>query len=54
MPRIIYAMASDGLLFAFLCQINERFKTPVIATLIAGVFTGNVMLCFNPLAAVGQ
>ncbi|KAF0701573.1 cationic amino acid transporter 2-like, partial [Aphis craccivora] len=36
-PRILYAMSCDGLLFEFLSKINERTKTPVIATMICGV-----------------
>lgn len=40
MPRVIYAMADDGLLFWFLAKINDRFKTPFIATIISGVFAG--------------
>nr|XP_020644288.1 high affinity cationic amino acid transporter 1 isoform X1 [Pogona vitticeps]XP_020644289.1 high affinity cationic amino acid transporter 1 isoform X1 [Pogona vitticeps]XP_020644290.1 high affinity cationic amino acid transporter 1 isoform X1 [Pogona vitticeps] len=37
MPRVIYAMAEDGLLFKFLSHVNERTKTPMIATLTSGV-----------------
>ena len=40
LPRVIYAMASDGLLFQFLGTINERFKTPVAGTLLSGLFAG--------------
>ena len=40
MPRIVYAMAQDGLIFRFLGNINKRFKTPLIATLVSGVLTG--------------
>ncbi|GAB5570169.1 cationic amino acid transporter 2 isoform X1 [Prionailurus iriomotensis] len=36
MPRVIYAMAEDGLLFKCLAQINSKTKTPVIATLSSG------------------
>ncbi|XP_013917193.1 PREDICTED: high affinity cationic amino acid transporter 1 [Thamnophis sirtalis] len=36
MPRVIYAMAEDGLLFRFLSRINERTKTPMLATITSG------------------
>ncbi|KAG8437628.1 hypothetical protein GDO86_015852, partial [Hymenochirus boettgeri] len=41
MPRVIYAMADDGLLFKFLAQVNEKSKTPIIATLTSGALAGN-------------
>ncbi|NXO05253.1 CTR3 protein, partial [Rhinopomastus cyanomelas] len=37
MPRVIYAMAEDGLLFKFLSSINSRTKTPLSATVTSGV-----------------
>ena len=40
LPRIIYAMASDGLVFRFLAQISKKFQTPTIATAISGIFAG--------------
>ncbi|XP_063228232.1 cationic amino acid transporter 2-like isoform X5 [Bacillus rossius redtenbacheri] len=40
LPRIIYAMASDGLLFRFLGAVSARLRTPVVATLLAGLLTG--------------
>lgn len=40
LPRIIYAMASDGLVFKFLGTVNDRFSSPVIGTLMAGLLTG--------------
>jgi len=39
-PRILYAMSSDGLLFSFLATMNERTKTPFIAAIICGVCAG--------------
>ncbi|KFV05004.1 Cationic amino acid transporter 3, partial [Tauraco erythrolophus] len=38
MPRVIYAMAEDGLLFRFLSSINRRTKTPLAATITSGFF----------------
>lgn len=40
LPRVIYAMADDGLLFRFLSEVNKKFKTPAIATIISGLFAG--------------
>ncbi|KAI9565618.1 hypothetical protein GHT06_009410 [Daphnia sinensis] len=37
LPRVIYAIAKDGLMFRFLAKINPRFQTPLIATAVSGV-----------------
>ncbi|NXW53106.1 CTR3 protein, partial [Eurystomus gularis] len=37
MPRVIYAMAEDGLLFKSLSSINSRTKTPLSATITSGL-----------------
>ncbi|XP_045474648.1 high affinity cationic amino acid transporter 1-like isoform X2 [Harmonia axyridis] len=47
LPRILYAMASDGLIFKFLGRVDQTFKTPVIGTLIAGLFTGSMAALFE-------
>ena len=52
MPRIIYAMANDGLLFRFLASINSRFKTPFIATIVSGVLSGVMAMMFELAALV--
>lgn len=39
LPRIIFAMARDGLLFSFLARVSER-KTPIISTMMAGLLSG--------------
>ncbi|XP_072387509.1 cationic amino acid transporter 2-like isoform X2 [Diabrotica undecimpunctata] len=47
LPRIIYAMASDGLVFRFLGKVNPRFQTPVIGTILAGLLTGLMGALFD-------
>lgn len=47
MPRVIYAMAEDGLLFKCLAQINSKTKTPIIATLSSGAVAGERALTFT-------
>lgn len=42
LPRIIYAMASDGLLFEFMGKVHPKFQTPFLGTLLAGLFTGKI------------
>lgn len=46
-PRILYAMSSDGLLFKCLSMVNEKTKTPVLATMICGIGTGLLSSMFN-------
>ena len=40
LPRVIYAMASDGLLFKWMGRISSRFHTPFFGTMCAGLLTG--------------
>lgn len=47
LPRIIYAMSSDGLIFEFLGRINQRFHTPLFGTLFAGFLTGSLAAILN-------
>ncbi|TNN75117.1 High affinity cationic amino acid transporter 1 [Liparis tanakae] len=44
MPRVIWAMAEDGLLFKCLSKINPKSKTPLTATVTSGV----VAVCSGP------
>ncbi|XP_029472329.1 probable cationic amino acid transporter [Rhinatrema bivittatum] len=36
LPRVIYAMAGDGLLFRFLAHVNTYTETPVVACIVSG------------------
>ncbi|NXV77620.1 CTR3 protein, partial [Atlantisia rogersi] len=47
MPRVIYAMAEDGLLFKFLSSINSHTKTPLSATITSGVLAAVMALLFD-------
>jgi cationic amino acid transporter 3 len=40
LPRVLYAISSDGLIFRFLSYIHPTLKTPVIGTVISGFFAG--------------
>ncbi|XP_045447898.1 cationic amino acid transporter 3 [Melitaea cinxia] len=47
LPRVLYAMGSDGVLFRPLCKINARTKTPLLATLLSGLFSAIMAAIFN-------
>ncbi|NWX03179.1 CTR3 protein, partial [Caloenas nicobarica] len=47
MPRVIYAMAEDGLLFKFLSNINSRTKTPLSATIASGLLAAVMAFLFD-------
>ncbi|KAA3673712.1 uncharacterized protein DEA37_0006891 [Paragonimus westermani] len=47
LPRILYAMASDGLIFRFFGKVHPRFRTPLIGTVISGLLAGVMAAIFN-------
>ncbi|XP_007890991.1 cationic amino acid transporter 2 isoform X1 [Callorhinchus milii] len=52
MPRVIYAMAEDGLLFKGLAVINPKTKTPVVATMSSGMVAAVMAFLFDLKALV--
>nr|XP_033330259.1 cationic amino acid transporter 4 [Megalopta genalis] len=47
LPRTMYAMANDGLLFGFLGHISERTQVPVLNLAISGSFSALIALLFD-------
>ncbi|NXB79537.1 CTR1 protein, partial [Donacobius atricapilla] len=47
MPRVIHAMAEDGLLFKFLSQIHSGRKTPLVATCVSGILAAVLALLLD-------
>lgn len=47
LPRCMYAMASDGLLFGFLGNVNTKTQVPLTNLVISGVFSAIIALIFD-------
>ncbi|KAB0798821.1 hypothetical protein PPYR_06701 [Photinus pyralis] len=47
LPRVLYAMANDGLIFTFLSRVHPKTRTPLIATVVSGIFGGVMALVFD-------
>ena len=45
LPRLVYAMSKDGLLFGILGHVSSR-NMPVNASIVTGILTGNRPLFF--------
>uniref|UniRef100_A0A2K5QZ00 Solute carrier family 7 member 3 n=1 Tax=Cebus imitator TaxID=2715852 RepID=A0A2K5QZ00_CEBIM len=47
MPRVIYAMAEDGLLFRVLARIHTGTHTPIVATVVSGIIAAFMAFLFK-------
>lgn len=47
LPRGIYAMAQDGLLFKAFARVHEKTQVPLITIAVSGVFSAVVALIFD-------
>ncbi|KAL3268949.1 hypothetical protein HHI36_008035, partial [Cryptolaemus montrouzieri] len=47
LPRILYAMGDDGVIFKSFAKVHPRFKTPLLATVISGIMAGAMATFFN-------
>lgn len=50
LPRVLYAMGTDGVLFRSLAAINARTRTPLLATVVSGLFSGQYCPLPSPSA----
>ncbi|XP_074026550.1 cationic amino acid transporter 2 [Leptinotarsa decemlineata] len=47
LPRVIYAMANDGIIFRNLSKVNSWTQTPIISTFSSGIFAGIMATIFD-------
>ncbi|CRK89275.1 CLUMA_CG003034, isoform A [Clunio marinus] len=47
LPRVLYAMGSDGIIFKFMKRVHPKSKTPLLATLLSGLLAASMALIFN-------
>ncbi|ETN62401.1 cationic amino acid transporter [Anopheles darlingi] len=47
LPRVLYAMASDGIIYKKLQTVHPKTQTPVIATMLSGLFAATMAAVFN-------
>ncbi len=52
LPRVLYSMASDGLLFSIFGHVSNKSRTPIYSTLIGGLLSALMALIFDLLTLV--
>ncbi|XP_062698647.1 cationic amino acid transporter 3-like isoform X2 [Aedes albopictus] len=47
LPRVLYAMSSDGIIYKKLRTVHPKTQTPVLATILAGLLAATMAMLFN-------
>ncbi|XP_052870732.1 cationic amino acid transporter 3-like [Anopheles cruzii] len=47
LPRVLYAMSSDGIIYKKLQTVNPKTQTPVLATMLSGLLAAIMAALFN-------
>ena len=50
LPRILYAMARDGVIYRVLAVVSKRFKVPIVATIVGGI----LIACLASMLEIDQ
>lgn len=50
LPRILYAMARDGVIYRILSVVSKRFKVPFVATIVGGI----LIACLASMLEIDQ
>lgn len=50
LPRILYAMARDGVIYRVLAIVSKRFKVPIVATIVGGI----LIACLASMLEIDQ
>lgn len=47
LPRVIYSMSSDGLIFKFFSYLLPKLKTPYLGSIISGLIAGIIIIIIS-------
>ncbi|CAH1099306.1 unnamed protein product [Psylliodes chrysocephalus] len=47
LPRVLYAMAKDGIIFKQVAIVSKKTKTPIFATILSGLLSGIMAVLFD-------
>lgn len=47
LPRVLYAMGSDGIIYKWMKRVNPKTQTPLLATILSGLLAAFMATLFN-------